>query len=285
MSPRRSPKPASWLSIVESATAAFTGTARIVDDSPASTSGRGSGFRVTAEITPGEPVFGPLPDAPVTADGETSRPPDRRPDPAGPRFPPDSLREVPYWDQARPHTGTPVLCVRSSPPAVRTLLGADDDLPRAVDLIRDWVAQGADVMGGLPGAPAPAFVAGFELLMRTTTDLPGLLDSILAISDRPGAAVRGIVALLPPHTNLLPDATFTAVARILLATLSTERDPEALVALLTWFGANSERTSDLEKDIRAAAERASTLTFAGPDGDVWHQEVTRFADPLGAGRG
>ena len=280
MRSRRSPKPATWLSIVESATAAFTGTARVVDDSPASISARGSGFRVTAEITLGEAVFGPLPDAPVTADGETSRPPDRRPDPAGPRFPPDSLREVPYWDQARPNIDTPVLCVQSNPPAVRTLLGADDDLPRAVALIRGWVAQGADVMGGLPGAPAPAFVAGFELLLRTTTDLPGLLDSVLAIPGRPGAAVRGIVALLPPHTNLLPGPAFTAVARILLAALSTERDPEALVALLSWFDANSDRTADLEKEIKAAAERATALTFTGPDGDAWHQEVIRFAAPL-----
>jgi hypothetical protein len=280
MSPRRSPKPATWLSIVESASGAFTGTARLVDDSPASTSARGDGFRVTAEITPGEAVFGPLPGGPVTVDGTTRRPPDRRPDPAGPRFPPDSLREVPYWDQARSDTGTPVLCVQSSPPAVRTLLGADDDLPRAVDLIRNWVAREADVLDGLPGAPAPAFVAGFELLLRTTADLPGLLDGMLAIPDRPGAAVRGIVALLPPHTNLLPDVTFTALARVLLAALSTERNPEALVALLTWFGANSDRTSDLGKDVMAAAERASTLTFAGPDGDAWHQEVTRFAGPL-----
>lgn len=266
---RRSPDPASWLSVVESASAAFTGVARVVGDAPAATAARGSGYAVTAEIEPDHVIFGP--DQPVTVRGETSRPPERRLDPAGPQFPPDSLREVPYWDQARPGTATPVLCVLAEPPVVRALLGPGDDLPGAVATIRGWTERGDEVESSLPGASAVCWVAGFELLLRTTSDVPGLVGRILRIPARPGGAVSGILQLLPDGT-----ADATAVASTLLDVLAAERDPEALVALLSWFDAHRPGTAGLDEDIRAEAERVAALRFEGD----WQQEVARFAAPL-----
>ena len=283
MRSRRSPHPATWLSVVETATAAFTGIARVVRDTPApagETTFRGAGYTLAAEIEPDQVVFGPRPDARMTLRGETGRPPDSRQDPGGPRFPPDSLRDVPYWDQAGSGAETPVLCVLSSPPVLRALLGPDDDLPRAVGMIRGWVGHEDDVERSLPGASAICYVAGFELLLRTTTDLPGLLERILRIPGRPGAAARGIIRLLHPRTGQLPDAEVAAVARKLLAVMAHERDPEALVAYLTWFDAHKERVTGLAKEVRAEAEQVATLQFDGPDGEAWRQEVARFAAPL-----
>ena len=283
MRSRRSPRPATWLGVVETATAAFTGTAHVLSDTPAQageTTLRGAGYMLAAEIAPDRAIFGPRPDAAVTLRGETARPPERRQEPGGPRFPPDSLRDVPYWDQACPGADPPVLCVLSDPPVLRALLGPDDDLPGAVGIIRGWVEQGTDVRKSLPGAPAVCYVAGFELLLRTTTDLPGLVERILRIPGRPGAAARGILQLLNVRTGRLPDADVAALARKLLAVLADERDPEALVAYLTWFDAHRQRATGLDKDLRAEAERVVTLRFDGPDGAAWQQEVARFAAPL-----
>jgi hypothetical protein len=241
---------------------------------------RGAGYTLAAEIVPDHVVFGPRPGATVTLRGETGRPPERRQGPGEPRFPPDSLREVPYWDQARPGAQTPVLCVLSDPAVLRALLGPDDDLPHAVGTIRGWVSQGGDVERGLPGAPAVCYVAGFELLLRTTTDLPGLVERILRTPGRPGAAARGILQLLHPRVGQLPDAEVVTLARKLLAIMADEREAEALVAYLIWFDAHRERVTGLDREIRAEAERVATIRFDGPEAETWHQEVVRFAAPL-----
>ncbi|GLY99881.1 hypothetical protein [Actinoplanes sp. NBRC 103695] len=267
---RRSPEPPSWLTVVESASAAFTGTARVVADAPAATAARGTGYRVTAEIEPGRVLFGA--GEPVTVQGETSRPPERRLDPDGPAFPPDSLREVPYWDQARSGRPAPVLCVLGEPPVVRTLIDAFDDLPFAVEVIRGWAGDGDGVESSLRGKPAICYVAGFELLLRTESDVPGLVGRILRIPERPGGAVRGILALLPVGTT---DAA--ALARVLLDVLAAEqRQPEAVVALLSWFDANRGLIAGLDGEIRAEAERVAALPFER----YWQEQVARSAAPL-----
>ncbi|GIG23015.1 hypothetical protein Cch01nite_37390 [Cellulomonas chitinilytica] len=292
MRSRRNPGQPSWLTVVEGATAAFTGTARVVGDEPADaaqTSGRGSGYLVTASVSPGDAVFGALPDAAQTVTGETSRPPERRLDPDGPRFPPDTLRDVPFWDQARPGVDAPVLVVASDPPVVRALTGPDDDLPAAVATIRGWTDGDADVERDLEqdlegGAPAVCYVAGFELLARTTSDLPGLAERFLRMPDRPGAAVHGIIALLGPRTGALPDDEVADLGRRLLGVLADEQDPEALVAFLGWFDAHRARLDKgVVKVLPGQAARAAGLRFDGPDGDAWTQEVARFAEPLTEG--
>lgn len=286
MRSRRNPGQPSWLTVVSAATGAFTGTARVVGDEPADasqTSARGSGYLVTVSVSPDDAVFGPLPGSPQTFTGETSRPPERRLDPAGPRFPPDTLREVPFWDQARPDVDLPVLVVLADPPVLRALTGPDDDLPGAVATIHGWTDGGADVSATLAGgAPAVCWVAGFELLARSTTDLPGLVARVLGLPGRPGGAVRGIVALL--SARALPDDQVADLGRRLLEVLADEQDPEALVALLGWFDAQRSRIGpDVLDEVRAVAARAAALRFDGPDADAWSQEVARFAEPLTSG--
>jgi len=283
MRSRRNPGQPSWLTVVSDATGAFTGTARVVGDEPTDatqTSARGSGHLVTASVSPDRAVFGDLPGSPQTFTGETSRPPERRPAPDGPRFPPDSLREVPFWDQARPDADLPVLVVLADPPVLRALTGADDDLPGAVATIHGWTDDGADVEGSLTsGAPAVCWVAGFELLTRSTTDLPGLVSHLLGLPGRPGAAVRGILAV-----RALLDDDVAELGRRLLGVLTDEQDPEALVALLAWFDAHrSQVGSDVLDAVRTEAARAAGLRFDRPDGDAWSQEVARFAEPLTSG--
>lgn len=290
---RRNPAPPSWLSVVESASAAFSGTATVVSDEPVSaeqTSFRGAGHEVTAEVEIDRTLFGDAPDSPVTVEGQTSRAPESRSAPDEPRFPPDTLREVPFWDQAVPGAAQEVLVVLAYPPVVRALLGTGDDLPDAVAMIRTWTEKGAGpkaVEGDLSGSDAPhavAFVAGFELLARSTDDLAALTDRFLGLSAIPGAAVRGILALLNRQAGQLAEAQLAAVGRRLADGFAAESDPEALVAYATWFDAHHEQVEAADEsawsDAVAAAERAASLTFDGADGDAWHQEVTRFTGAL-----
>jgi hypothetical protein len=277
---RRSPTPASWLTVVETAPAAFTGTARLTGETPAPVAARGGGYALTAAVEPGRVVFGSPPDTTVELHGETSLPPERRPPPGEPRFPPDALREVPYWDQARPGDPAPVLCVQSQPPVVRALTGPGDDLPDAVAMIRGWTGP-ADVERDLANpAPAICYVAGFELLLRTTTDVPGLAERVLRLPGRPGAAAAGILQLLQARAAQMPDADVTALARRLLAAMADEQDPQAAVAYLAWFSAQQPRIGDLDGAVRDEAQRVAARPFDGPDGDAWRAEVTRYAQAL-----
>jgi hypothetical protein len=273
---RRTPAPASWLTVAESAAAAFTGTAHLVRDTPAPASGRGGGFAVTAEIHPERAVFGPLPDSPVTVDGETSLPAGRRTGPGEARFPPDTLRAVPYWDQARPGDPQQVLCVQSAPPVVRALTGPGDDLPGAVAMIHAWSGPG-DVERDLANpAPAICYVAGFEYLLRTTTDVPALAERILRLPGRPGAAARGILDQLQARAVHLPDRDVTVLAGRLLPVLADETDPEAVVAFLAWFSAQQSRLGDLDAAVRDHAAAAAARPFDGP----WAAEVARYAQAV-----
>jgi hypothetical protein len=273
---RRSPLPPSWLAVVEGATAAFTGTARVLGDTPAATSLRGPGHEVTAEVTPGDAVFGPPPAAALTLKGETALPPERR---VTSRFPPDSLRELPYWDQAQPGTATPVLCLLSTPPALRALTGPGDDLPHAVATIRGWTAATGDVERDLAKpSPAVCYVAGFELLLRTTPDVPALASRFLRLPGRPGAAARGILQLLQQRTVLLADTEVADLARRLLPGLAAETDPEAAVAYLAFFSATRDRLTATDPALAAAVRTEAGRAAERPyDGGPWQQEVIRYA--------
>ncbi|MFC4613387.1 hypothetical protein ACFO3K_01545 [Cellulomonas algicola] len=286
--PRRTPAAGSWLDAVESASAAFVGTARLVDERPVpadETPFRGDGFALDVEVVPDHPVFGAAPDGPLTVELLTARPPDRREPPGAPRFPPDSLREVPYADQALPGADDPVLVVATDPPVVRGLLRPDDDLPAAVTTIRRWIDERADdatVLRDAATTTSPvAVTAGFELLLRTTADVAGLTERFLRLPNLTGGAVRGIVALL--HARPLTDPEIVDVATRLLGALAGTHDPEALVAYLGWFDAHRGRYGDdVAVRVRVQVARVVDRTFDGSDGDAWHQEVARYAEQLGS---
>lgn len=284
--PRRAPAARSWLDAVESASAAFTGTARLVDERPVpagETAFRGDGFALDVEVVPDLPVFGAPPDAPLTVELVTARPPDRREPPGAHRFPPDTLRAVPYADQALPGADDPVLVVATDPPVVRGLL-PDDDLPAAVATIRGWLDAGADepaVLRDVGGSADPVLAAaGFELLLRTTTDVAGLTERFLRLPTVADGAARGVVALL--HSHALTDQQVVDVAIRLLGALGSTDDPEALVAYLGWFDAHRGRYGDdIAVRVRVQVARVVDRTFDGPDGDSWHQEVARYAESFG----
>lgn len=282
---RRTPAARSWLDSVESASAAFTATARLVDERPApaeETTFRGDGFALDVDVVPDLSVFGPLPGTPLTVELVTARPPDRREPPGAARFPPDTLHEVPYADQALPGADDAVLVVATDPLVVRGLVD-DDDLPATVATIRRWVDAHADeatVRRDLVTSASPvAVAAGFELLLRSTDDVAGLTERFLRLPALTGGAVRGIVALL--HTRTLTDPETVDVATRLLGALAATDDPEALVAYLGWFDAHRGRYGDdVAVRVRVQVARVVDRTFDGPDGDAWHQEVARYAEPF-----
>lgn len=298
MRSRRSPQPRSWLSVVESASAGFIGTARLASDRPVpatETSFRGPGYALVAEVEVDRTLFGTAPDDTLVLHGQTSRPPEHRVGPHEDRFPPDRLRSVSYWDQAPQNDPTLVLCLLSDPAVVRALLGPDDDLPRAVRIIRDWTESGAgeavveQQLSGPDSQPAVCYVAGFELLARTTSDLPELVERFLRLPGRPDAAARGIMQLVQPLSDQLPDSKLVELARRLLHVMADERGPEGLVSYLTWFDAHRDRLaraeSELAGEIRAQAELVGRRDFAGPDAEAWRQEVRRHARTLAEGEG
>lgn len=255
----------------------------------AETGFRGAGFAVATEIDPGRSIFGADLDRRVLLHGETPLPPERRTDPGGPRFPPDSLREVPFWDQARPHLAIPVLCLTAEPPVVRALVGPEDDLPAAVALIHGWLdseAGHADVERDLTERRVSpvAWVAGFELLLRTSTDVADLSARFLRLPNRPGAAARGVLTLLRRTLPEMPESEIAVLAQQLLDAMVDETDPEALVAYLSLLDAEHQRITAadaaLADAVRTAAERAVTLHVEGPDGEAWAGELARFAGPL-----
>lgn len=291
---RRTLPPPSWLAAIQAAMAAFTGEARVVRDEyvPATqTSFRGAGYRLNVEVTPQRALFGTLPGSPLRLQGETRRAPDKRLDPQGPYFPPDAARQVPYWDYARSNGPQPVLVVLSDPPLVRLLFGPDDDLADAVILIRRWTElpeaeQREAVLKDLAQARRSpvAYLAGFELLMNTTSDLPGLFDAFDSLPGRPGAAIQGIVNELYGVAGGLSDADIKALAWRLLDRWAQESDPAALSGYLVWFDAHRQRTWSADEKMKAAvlaqAERASGLSFTGPDAQSWREQVRYYASVL-----
>ena len=280
-------RPPSWLSVIKAGTAAFTGEARVVEDQwlPATeTSFFGPGYRLSAEINPQQALFGSMPDVPVRLEGETTRAPDARLSLDAFYFPPDTLRRVPYWDYARAGVPQQVMVVLAEPALVRPLTGLKDNLPDAVKLIYGWTRlpedkQKSAVMADLakPGHSPVTYVAAFELLMATTSDLLGLYNTFLSLPGQTGAAIGGIVDELRSAATSLSDQEIKALAWRLLEGWVQESDPAALSSYIVWFDQHRQRTwSDDEKvreAVLAQVERASSLSFPGPYAKLWKQQI------------
>lgn len=291
---RGTPPPLTWLAAIRAAGAGFTAEARPVADvrvAAGETAFRGQAYRVAAEVVPLRTLFGPPPAAPAYVEGETARAPDERLDAAGPGFPPDALRQRPYWDYARLDARRPVLVLTTEPATVRPLTGAADDLPDAVALVRHWIelpagSQRAAVFTALAagGLSSVAYVAGFALLEERAPDLPALFDDFAHLPGRPGAAIQGIVDGLRLEAGALPEQGFGALAQRLLAAWPDETDPAALSAYLLWFDAHRQRVLDagagLAAAARAQAKRVSGLEFSGPGAEQWMEQVRYYASVL-----
>lgn len=273
------------LDAVQSAPAAYTGEARAAGEraaDAAETGLRGGGFRLTIEVTPQQALFGPLPAGPVTLQGDTALAPKQRSPLDGPRFPPDALRQTPYWDIAPSVDPQPVLVVAADPPLVRALQGPGDGLPAAVAQIRRWVeADPADrpklVLGELAGGAEPAaYVAGFELLLQTAPDLADLVDAFLDLPDRPGAATQGVLERVRLAGAAQTAAERTRLAGRLLAALPRDSAPAALLGYLTWLDANADAiTANERTDLEAELRRIERLSFDGQDGAAWERRVAQ----------
>lgn len=278
---RRTGSP-SLLDAVQEATAAYTGAARAAGEraaDAAETGLRGGGFRLTIEVAPQQAIFGPLPAGPVTIEGDTALPPAQRAPVDGPRFPPDELREQPYWDIAAA-PAQQVVVVAADPPWVHPLRGPGDRLPDAIAQIRRWVeADPADrprlVLGELaaPGAEPAAYVAGFELLRGTAPDLVDLADAFLDLPDRPGAATRGLLERVYLATAPLKPAERERLAARLLLALKREGEPEALLGFLTWLDANADAVAAQRPALEAELARIDGMSFGGANGPAWQRRV------------
>jgi hypothetical protein len=287
-------RPRSWLSVIKVAVVAFTGEAHLVEDRwvPATeTSFLGVGYRMSAEINPQHTLFGSLPDVPVRLEGETARAPDARLALDTLYFPPDTLRKVPYWDYARAGVSQQVVVVMAEPALVCLLTGLEDTLPGAVKVIYSWTRlpeaeQKSAVMADLvkPGHSPVACVAGFELLMGTTSDLPGLYDNFLSIPGCTGAAIGGIVDKLRSAATVLSDQEIKVLAWRLLNGWVHESDPAALSSYIVWYDQHRHRAWGGDEKMREAIlvqlERASSLSFSGPYARLWKQQIKNYASAL-----
>ncbi|HCX84659.1 MAG TPA: hypothetical protein DHV14_05890 [Micrococcales bacterium] len=288
--PRRSPAPSTWLTLVEQATTAYTGSARLLTERAASageTPFRGGGFTLTLEVEPATAVFGDAPDGPVELTVQTALAERQREAPGALRFPPDLLRRVSYADQARPDARDDVLVLAVEPPVVRGLVGSDDDLPTAVATVRGWLTSGADsatVLGDLPSAPAVAVVAGVELALRSaadSADAAALIERVLAVEPLAAGAVRGVLELV--DRAALGEGDLEVVADALLDRLGSETDPDAAVAALGWLDAHRDVTGEEARaELAAALPRLRELDAgdAGGDTTAWRAEIARFADAV-----
>jgi hypothetical protein len=288
---RKTHRPLSWLSAIKVASAAFTGEARLVEDEwvPATeTAFRGAGYRLTAEIAPQQILFGPLPKSTVRLQNNTKRAPDRRLNLDALRFPPDALRQEAYWEYARLDVVQPVLVILADPAAVYPLTGPDDELLNTVVLIRRWTTlveaeQWSTVFTDLGehGRSPVSYVAGFELLLNMTSDLPRLVDSFMSLSRRPGPATQEVLSQLHAVAVSLSQAEVTALARQLLGAWAKEVEPAALLGYLTWFDAQRRAWSDdpkLRAAVVAEAKRSVNLSFSGANALAWQQRVQQQAN-------
>ena len=283
-SARRTPQPQSLLDAIAAATAAYVGQATTVGDEPLAaeaTRGRGSGFRITVEVTPERAIFGPLPAGPQRFSGEVSEAPGERLTPGEAIFPPDTLHETPYWAYARAEATDTVLVVAAEEPVLRLLSGAGDPLVDAVALVHGWVTAGetltaTSVMACLSeGGDPAAGLAGFARLLERGVDPGALLAAWMGLPGLPDAARAGAVAALP--------AADAAMTRLLAAFYGTATGPETLVALARALSAQPALWSTdptLAAAVRTAARRARQLTFEDRDGAAWQKRVAYQAELL-----
>jgi len=218
-------KPRTWAAVVRDASVGFTGLAEVVEDSGAGqvSSPNPAAFTVVAQVHPGDVIFGEVSEESVTAHGTTSRPTNLRLQPDGSLFPPDTLRQVPYWDYARTGPQQTVMVLLGEPACVRMLLGPHDDLPAAISQVREWTRlPGSDQLRVVPSdlndrpASAVAYLAGFQLLSATERELVETVRVFLAIENRPPAGTAGMVNELQLMAANLPTGEVTEIAALLL---------------------------------------------------------------------
>lgn len=257
----------------------------VVDLGPVDTSPRTAAYAVECDLEVENVLFGEPPQ-PVRLRGTTSVPPGQR---DGRRFPPDLLRETPFWDEAEPGTSARVLALFGSGSPVTRSLAADDPLVEDICDIRRWSERGAsadDVVATLErrAAGPVAFAAGLELLVSEGADPADAFNRIRGLP-RTDAALAGVVDRLRVDAPW-DDAALADVAEALAAGWDHERDPATLVAYLTWFGAFHGRVLAVRPALRGElvrlAERDASASFDGPDGAAWTREVQRRAEALRA---
>ena len=290
MEGRRTPRPASWLQLVTGADGGFVGEATTVEDlGEDDTGSRNPGYRVWAEIERRRALFGDAPER-VELEGTTSLPAEERGEET---FPPDTLRQTPFWDDAAPGERREVLVLLGEAPALRRLR-ADDWLPDDVAMIRRWAEGNSDadkVLSELAGAPAGpvAFVAGFELLTSAGEDPGQLFERFAKLPRHLKGALAGVVRHLRVAAPEWSDNTLVAVASTLLAAWAGEDDPATLAEYVTWFDAGSGRVvaaaADLRGRIEDAARRTTDLTFSGDAGPSWQETLQQRAGTLLANLG
>ncbi|MGD9932218.1 MAG: hypothetical protein AB7T37_00725 [Dehalococcoidia bacterium] len=257
------------------------------------TSFRGAGHRITAVIQPSEAIFGGLPGEPVEATGDTTRAPDSRLSFDQPRFPPDDLRALPFWDYARREGTSPVVVLAGNDGPVVRPLHADDDLPEAVGTIHRWLglppAKREEVIPGelRKGASGSvAWVAGFQILADDGGDLPALIADLLGSPGIPAAAAAGIVDDLSGRTLGLANVERAAVASALWEQANETPDGQAMGAILRWFDANWRNVPASNRPSAHAVleqcERAKSLAPSGPAGDALREQLRSDAAALEA---
>jgi hypothetical protein len=283
-----------WPKIIEGSTLAFIGEARLVHQeqiTPTEITLFGYKYRLTVEIHPEQALFGSLPDVTLLFQGETELPPDQRKTLYNPQFPPDILRIIAFWDYALPDTTQPVLVVQQEPAILRLLSGPDDDLLDAIRLIHHWTKlseaeQQRAVLDDLakPGQSPVAYLGGFQLLMDTTSDLPGLFKTFTTLPDVPGASVQGIVDELYWVSLELSQHDIERLARQLLNGWSQENYPAALSSYMLWFSAYGQWTwqkdQRMKEEILAQLKRTRNLSFSGPYAKAWEQQVYYYASSI-----
>jgi hypothetical protein len=244
---------------------------------------------VRAEIVRSATLFGDVPER-VELEGSTSLPPDERGEEP---FPPDTLRQTPFWDDAAPGKRQGVLVLLGESPALRRLRPGDW-LPDDVAKIRPWAERGSgadEVLADLSRAPAGpvAFVGGFELLASGGEDPGPLFERFAKLPRRVEGALAGVVRHLRVAAPEWSDDTLVAVASTLLDAWAAEDDPATLAEYVTWFDAGSGRVvaaaPDLRDRIEDAARRTMGLTFSGDAGPSWQETLRQRAGTLLANLG
>jgi hypothetical protein len=287
-------RPLSWLAVIKSAAVVFTGEAHLTEDRliPASeTALRAPGYRLMAEITPQQPLIGPLPVNKVLLQGVTLRPPNSRLSLSSALFPTDELRRLPYWEFAQSGLVQPVLVALSEPPQVRLLKGEDDPLPGEMTLIHRWntlpaAEQKAAVLADLGKAEhSPvACAAGFELLKGAASDLPALFDTFASLPSCQGQAMQGILENLYLSGTELPEGVLQALAWRLLIGWQKENHPAALSGYLLWFNAYRNQTWSIDdrmkSEVIAQTKRAARARFAVPYAKEWEKQVRNYSSNL-----
>ena len=271
------------MTVVSGSVAAYTGRAKVVADDgidASATSFRGNGWRVAAEVAPDRALYGDVPARPVVLRGDTAVPPDRRDDGSG-RFPPDLLRQVPFWDGARLAGDDLVLVVVDDPMTVRRLAGPDDGLIGAVAAIRSWTtiaepaARLARIRADLEAGtldPA-AWGAAAELAVDVADDPARAAADLLALARQRSGATGAVV-------SALPEAVAGKVVGSLLDQAADANDPADLAAFAAWFDRHRPAWEGHPALAAGVATLATRAAAAGPGDNGWGDEAARYASAL-----